>query len=116
MKHINTFSDFVLNESSYQFQDQAKKAIIDAMRLSTAQALWIYLGFSKKPELLKQLEDYANKIDGSTLESIIASHIQKNPADIHLLDKNPELKNKILKIANVEDFSKLGRLKKIGLI
>lgn len=119
MKHLNTFSNFNLNENSSgspKLPESAIAKILDVMNTNVQNSIRMYLAFSKDPSLLDQLQSYQNKINGKDLESIIASQIEKDPSEISLLDKNPELKAKIIKYANVDDFSKVGRLKKLGII
>jgi hypothetical protein len=119
MKHINTFSNFIINEDyseASKLPDSALDKLLEVMNKNAKIAIRVYIAFSKNPSLISQLQNYQNKINGSDLESIIATHIEKDPSEIALLDGYPELKNRIIKAANVEDFSKVGRLKNMGLI
>ena len=119
MKHIDDFLKFTLNENSAGSQrlpEFAIQKILDVMNSNCRNAVSIFTAFSKQPSLLAQLREYQKRIGGNDLEHIIASHIEKDPSEISLLDKYPELKAKIIKIANVGDFSKVGRLKNLGII
>jgi hypothetical protein len=119
MKHISTFSKFSVNEESSgskKLPDFAVKKILDIMNKNAKTAINMYFAFSKNPQMFNQLQSYQNKINGSDLEHLIASFIQKDPSEISLLDRDPEFKAKIIKLADVGDFSKVGRLKNLGLI
>jgi hypothetical protein len=46
----------------------------------------------------------------------LCDYIKKNPLAIHIIDDMPELKKEVLQRTGIEDYSKIGRLLKHGLI
>ena len=119
MIHLINFSNFKLNENQEEvyanINDQALDKIIDIIGQSTKNSLILYLALRKIPKIFKSLERRALQ-KNLNLKDFIVPYIKKDPLGIHLLDNDPELKAEILKLSNVEDFSRLGRLKNVGII
>ena len=60
-------------------------------------------------EPVGDLKEKSKERIGEILLDIFGPYVEKNPLDLYLVDRMPDLKEKIIKKYGIEDFSKLGR-------
>lgn len=113
MKNIIPFSNFSLYENAgSQIPEKALDVILDAMEKKGETAIYVYKALYKSASsVFQQLENRA-VANGRSLKSILIGHIENDPTLTSMLDETPELKQEILDKTGLEDFSKIGKLKK----
>jgi hypothetical protein len=118
MKRIKTFSNFTINESYSEINlsiDQLD-LILTSMEKDVKNCVLIYTNLKKSlPQVINQLQKRSQQ-KGTSLEAILDEHFLNDPTSLHLLDEFKEIKDEVLQRTKLEDFSRLGRLGKIGLI
>lgn len=115
MQRISNFRNFLLLESAV-IDSETAKTLLGLFKEDAASAVAMYTALIEHQKEIFEVLQNAAKSEGKNLEFYLDQHFLNDPTKLHLLDKHPDLKKEVLNRSGAQDFSRIGRLGRLGLM